>query len=416
MKTWMTYPAAIALGFSASLLLGEYALFHTIIEAAVPVLIDAGIFILFPFVFIAFAAGISSLRRHERTPMMLASTLLWSLLTTALLCATAAAAVTLFPFPVDNLEPMHRFASLPSTLEAISVRQLIGMLVSRNSFTQFFTTEANLLPVMGLALLLGYALKPNIEVIRPAYVVANSFSEAMFRLARLVAVIGAISVGFIACRFFNTVDLEGLFFANLRFFALLGAVSAVSLLVLLPLLFALLTGFKRGNPYRIIFGSLSACLAGFFSANQLYATTILMPTARKNNQVQKRIAGTAIPLYTIIGKGGSAMVATVLTLTLIGTGTGASIDWQTAMIIAGYCAAYSFLTSFNLGFEVPFILVAATKAVGIDLQGLELMAIALLPLVGGLGTAIDTAIAAFGSAYTSRLIVSGMPTAYRELI
>ena len=57
MKTWITYAAAIAMGFSASLLLGEFALFDTIVGSVVPVLIDIGVFILFP--------RWSSLRSHR---------------------------------------------------------------------------------------------------------------------------------------------------------------------------------------------------------------------------------------------------------------------------------------------------------------------------------------------------------------
>lgn len=416
MKTWITYAAAIAMGFSASLLLGEFALFDTIVGSVVPVLIDIGVFILFPMVFITFASGISSLRRHSRTSLMFFTTILWSLFTTMVLSAAAAAVFKLLPFTLNDTTAISRFTVLPDGLDKITATRVFSLLFHRNAFMQFFAYDSHLLPIISIAAVIGYALKPNIEVIRPAYVVMNSFSEAMFRIARFFAVFGAITVGFTASSFFRTVDFDGMFYTNLSYFSIIGIATFIALFVILPLLFVLFTGFRRGNPYRVLFGATAACLAGFFTSNQLWATTVLLPTARKNNQIQKRIAGTTLPLYTILGKGGSAMMATVTLLVLITMATKKVPSWTEAMVAAAFCSIFSLLSSFNLGYGTLAILLMACSAMSIDLQSLNLMVLALLPIIGGAATMIDTAIAAFGSAYSSRLIVTGMKTPYRELI
>lgn len=416
MKTWITYVAAVALGFSATLLLGEFELYGTIVGSLVPVLVDIGIFMLFPMVFVMFCAGISSLRRHARTAMMVGTTILWSIVTAVFLSAAAYAIYQLLPFGFENLNIIASVSAIPDGVNQGATVDIVSMFVGKNAFSQVILSNSHLLPIIILALLVGYALKPNIEVIRPAYVVMNSFSEAMFRLARFFAVLGALFIGLLAANYFNTVNFDELFFKNLRFFAVIGIATATGLFVLLPLLYGIVTGFTRGNPYRILFGTISALIAAFFTGNHLYSTMVLLPTTRRNNQVQKRIAGTALPLYTIIGKGGSTMVATITMMAMVHAATGSLPGWKTGAVMAGICVMFSFLSSWSLGFESLFIMLAAAKFLHIQFQQLDLIFVALLPLLSGIGTLLDTAIGAFGAAYTSRMIVRPMATPYRELI
>jgi Na+/H+-dicarboxylate symporter len=277
-------------------------------------------------------------------------------------------------------------------------------------------TDQVLLPLLFIAFLTGFALKPDMEIIRPAYVVMNSFSEAMLRLARIFTTIGAVFIGFIASNWFVKNNLEELFFSNLSFFALIGISSVAALFIIMPLLFALFTGFKGGNPYRVLFNALSAYLAAFFTGNILFATTSLFALNRQNNGVRKRIVGTAIPLYTIMGRGGSAMIATTTAIALIVTVTGSLPAWQIVFSIALLSALFSLLCSFHLGYEVLFIVVMVLRGLNAGLQGAEMMVVVLLPLLNGFGTLIDTAVATFGSTYTSRLVSPNDIVAYRDTL
>lgn len=416
MKTWITYPAAIALGIAAALLLGEYALFYEFVGTAIPVLLSFSMVLFVPYVLVAFTAGISSLRRYKRVPMMFFTTIFWSLLTTAVLSGSAAALFKLFPFELQNLALVKSVEPLGTSLANTHWSAILSSVAQGNLFTLLSNSQSVLVTVMVLALLIGSALKPDVEVIRPAYVVINSLSEALFRLAKFFAHFGAITVGFMAAQFAATTDFQGLFWKNLPFFTYFGALVVLTIFVILPLLYLIFTGFTKGNPYRILFGTFSASLAALLSGNQLWATSILMPTARRNNYVQKRVAGTTLPLYTVIGKGGSAMIATTLMLTLIKVATNSVPSWKDAMIIAGMAAAFSYLSSFKFGMEIPFIIVAVLGALRINLGGLELLAVALLPLLAGIGVLLDTLIASLGAAYTSRQVVKKVRVPYRELI
>jgi len=416
MKTWITYIAAIAMGFAANLLVGDLEILKSVVASAVPILLDLGMFILFPLAFILFASGIASLRRQAETTLFFSSTILWSLATTLVLSCFAAALYFILPLGMENVTTSGADAAALSTINAIQPSQFFAMIVNRNSFLQFVMTDQTLLPILVMACLLGFALRPDMETIRPAYVVMNSLAEAMLRLARIFTILGAFFVGFIAFNWFNSVDAEGRFFANLKFFGMIGIALSSALFILMPLMFALFTGFKGGNPYRVLFGGMGAYLAGFFSGNILYAGTSIIALSRQNNGVRKRIAGTAVPLYTIIGKGGTAMVATTTTLALIVSFNGSLPSWQAVMSIALLSSLFSLISSFHLGYETIFIVVMVLRNLEINLEGVEMMMVVLLPFLNGFGVLLDSAIATFGAAYTSRLVSPDDSVAYRDLV
>ena len=416
MKTWITYIAAIAMGFAANLLVGDLEILKSLVASTVPILLDLGMFLLFPLAFILFASGIASLRRQAETTLFFSSTILWSLATTLILSCFAAALYFILPLGIENVTTNGADASALTTINAIQPSQFLAMIVNRNSFLQFVMTDQTLLPILVMACLLGFALKPDMEAIRPAYVVMNSLAEAMLRLARIFTLLGAVFIGFIAFNWFNSVDAEGRFFANLEFFAMLGIAISSALFILMPLMFAVFTGFKGGNPYRVLFGGMSAYLAGFFSGNILYAGTSIIALSRQNNGVRKRIAGTAVPLYTVLGKGGTAMVATTTTLALIVSFNGSLPSWQAVMSIALLSSLFSLISSFHLGYETIFIVVMVLRNLEINLEGVEMMMVVLLPFLNGFGVLLDSAIATFGAAYTSRLVSPDDSVAYRDFV
>jgi Na+/H+-dicarboxylate symporter len=416
MKTWITYLAAVSMGYAANLLLGDLEIFKTIVGSVSPILLNLGMFLLFPLVFVLFSSGISSLRRQAETPLLFSSTILWSLVSTMVLSIFAAAVFFILPLGIDNVSAMGSDVASLSSIQAIQPSQLFSLLITKNAFFQFIMTDQVLLPLLFIAFLTGFALKPDMEIIRPAYVVMNSFSEAMLRLARVFTSIGALFLGFISSNWFLENNLEELFYVNLSLFALIGISLVAALLIIMPLLFALFTGFKGGNPYRVLFNSLGTYLAAFFTGNILFTTTSLFALNRQNNGVRKRIVGTAIPLYTIIGRGGSAMIATTTAIALIVSVTGNLPAWQVVFSIALLSSLFSLLCSFHLGYEVLFIVVMVLRGLDVELQGAEMTVVMLLPLLNGFGTLIDTAVATFGSTYTSRLVSPNDIVAYRDTL
>lgn len=414
MKTWITYTAAIAIGLSATLLLGDLESYGALLDTIVPIVRQIGVFILFPVVFVLFTSGIASLRKQKETGVVLSSTLLWSLATTLLLSVATALITLVVPLGL-SAGGLEQAAHSPTDIPRIG--QLVPLFVSNNAFEHFTVTGTSLIPIIVVASLCGYALKPDRETIRPAYVVTNSFAEAMLRLSRLFTIIGAVLIMFLAADWFRFVDVPGLFHGNAAYFTGLGIILALALGILLPLLYALFSRFKGGNPYRMLFGTLPALLGSGFSGSLLYGTAPLIALSQKNNGVRKRIAGTAIPLYTVFGRGGCAMVATFTLITVIEVSQGVSLPVQTLLLIALFASLFSLASSFSAGYEVLFIAVMVMRGINpSETVGLETVVLMFLPFLQAIAMVIDTAIASLGAAFSSRIVSPDDTVAYRDMM
>lgn len=414
MKTWITYPAAIILGFSAHLLLGGWGPYHDVLGIAVPIANQLGLFVLFPVVFILFTSATASLRRYKDTAIVFSSTILWGLVTALLLSFLGMGLTFLLP---------AGFASLPVDADAASqfaffdLSTLRELFVTQNAFRQFTVSGTSLLPIMVIALLAGLALRPDREGIRPAYVVVNSFAESMLRLARIFTVIGAALLLFISASWFESIPLRELLpWASWYLLGLLIALIA-ALFILLPLLFAVMTLFKGGNPFRIVSGTFPAFLAAGFTGNILYGTTPLLALSQHNNGVRKRVAGISIPLLTILGRGGSAMIATFTIIQVFQVLGAARPSLQTMLFIALFSSLFSFTSSFSLGFEVPFIILMVLQ--GIQSQAMGQMAavlLVLLPFIKLSAGIIDAAVIAFGGTFCSRVVSPDDRVPFEEMM
>lgn len=402
MKTWITYPAAILLGFSAHMLLGGWAPYEVLLGLTVPFMRELGVFILFPVVFVLFTSSVASLRRYKDTAIVFSSTLLWALFSTLLLSFLGMAAAILLPQGSGALSG----TASPNSVEGLfDLSRLSGYFISPNAFAQFTVTSTSLLPILVIGLVIGIALRPDRETIRPAYVTVNSFAEAMMRLARIFTIMGAALLLFLSAEWFGSMDIRKLLPGNTWFLLGVASMIIVSLFILLPLIFAVLSLFRGGNPFRVLLGVFPALLSAGISGNLLFSTTALLALSQQNNGVRKRVAGISIPLLTIIGRGGSSMIATFTVIQVIRLLGGSLPSIQTMILLTLFSALFSFVSSFSAGMEVMFILFMVLK--GIDAGSAGAVAgsvMVLLPILHVSALVIDAAVIAFGSVFCSRII------------
>lgn len=399
MKTWITYPAAILFGLAATLLLQDWLPYTDFLRIAVPIAKQLGLFVLFPIVFTLFTAATASLRRYKDTVIVYSSAIFWGLLTALLLSFLGMGISILLPFSLD----------LPSAAAATDITyfdfsSLPRMFLAENAFEQLTRSSVSLLPLIILALVFGIALRPDREAIRPAYVVVNSFAEMMMRLSRIATVIGAALVLLISAQWFLEFPGITLLKGNFWFFIGLVITMAGAILVVLPLVFGIATLFKGGNPYKILFGVLGALLASGFSGNLLFGTTPLIALSQRNCGVRKRVSGISIPLLTIMGRGGSAMIATYTVINLL-KASGVNPSLQTLTMIALFSALFSFGASFSPGVEVLYIM--ALVMGGLQVDGASMIThgvVILLPCLQMAALVTDTAINAFGTTFGSRIV------------
>ncbi len=412
MKTWIIYTGAILFGFSATLLLGGWQPYGAFLTFMVPMIKDLSLFFLFPIVFILFTAESASLRRHKDSSVLFFSTLFWSLFTTLILSFSAMGLSLLIP---QSIKQFTQVATQQVPLfNNVSFEEIKSLLFSDNAFTQFTKSTTSLLPIIVVASIIGFALKPDYEALRPAYVVTNSFAEVIIRLTRIMTHLLAIVLLFLSAYYSNQDNFIATLFKSIPITLIYIGSAIIALGIILPLLFGLITGFKKGNPYKVLFASYASIATSLFFMSTLESTISMIALGEHNSSVKKRVAGTAFPLYTIIGKGGSAMIATT-TLLLILHNSGVQLPISTMLLVALFSSLVSLLSSFAPRFEVLFIMMLSFSGLfGKMLDTPGSLIILLLPFIQGIAAMIDSSIAILGAAFTSRIISEDTTPSYHQ--
>ena len=251
MKTWITYIAAMLMGLATSLLFGTFIQTAGILSSVSSYMISLGVFISIPVIFITLASGTASLMKDKKGKKVFGFSLLWSVVTAIILAFAAAVVFIAKPegFPVTSSA-----GSAPGTLLS-HVSYMMGSagsaLYPLNAFWTLASTTRFILPLIIISWILGLALKPSADIIRPAYTTMNSFSEVMYRVSRTYTVYGFFLVFITSASFFTDVYQEKTIFAVPEYAKLLTIAAIAAVIVVLPLLYAIFTGFRK-NPYKVL--------------------------------------------------------------------------------------------------------------------------------------------------------------------
>ena len=300
-----------------------------------------------------------------------------------------------------TVQNAQQSASIYQSLSNSTVSKLVAANpLSINAFLNFIKSSDCLIPVIFISLVFGYAVRPTSEIVRPAYITLNSISEIMFRLARQISRFLWIAMFFISGAWFNQMWLDGTVFYSWRFVTLCCIMVVLVLLVALPLIYALVTGFKR-NPYRQLSRLISAAVATFFSDNYLFGQCTLYTDCRTNLGIQKNVVSTALPLHSVLTKGGNALVSTMCTCSLLYAISGSLPSVLQMITIAFACTLVSFISCLHAGYEVVFTTSFALGLLNINIAGAEFSLIGLIPLINGMALLIDVMLAGLGTSFTA---------------
>ena len=397
MKTWLTYLAAAAMGLAFDLTLKNSGFYLSFITFMADVVLKLGIFIVFPLA--------SLTRKKGQNSYVWLSTILWATFTTLVLSVVASLLFRVFPaaFPSTTTSPsnVQQASELSALLASSTVSRLSAANpLSVNSFFNFIKSSDCLLPIILISLVFGYAIRPTSEIIRPAYITMNSISEVMFRLAKKVSQLLWIGIFFISGVWFNHLWTDSTVFFSWRFVVLCCIIGFGTLFVIIPLIYSIMTGFRR-NPYRQIVRLLSSGVASFFSVNYLFSQSTLYTDCRINLGIQKSVVSTALPLHSIITKGGSALVSSLCTCSLIYAANGVVPSALQTLTIAMACSLASFICSIHAGYEVVFITTYALGLLNTDVAGSQFAIIGMLPLINGMALLFDVILAGLGTSFTA---------------
>ena len=390
METWLTYLAAFLLAGATAVAFPSSSVVLSAMKYLTAVLTDVAIFLFIPVLFITFTSGIASLRKDGIGRKVFRTDLLWALVTTLVLAALAVvvSSVAEVSFPVTASaggEYISLYNEYTASVDVLGVGEWMNNLF---------------LPLLIFAFILGSALTPSADIIRPAYTVINSFSEVMYRIERTISYFGSFYVYVAGTAFFINLWQEKTFFVSPSFFVTLVISAVLLLVVVLPLLYAAFTGFSR-NPYSVIGRGISCVLFALVSGN-IYASALQSEAINRCSLgVQKRIVSTSTPLGIIVDRGGTCFVSTVTVLALLRS-LGAEVSTTALIAIALSTAVLSFISFLSASGEVAVVTILLFKILNINVYGAEAAVISVLPILNGIATVIDITIISFAENITAK--------------
>ncbi|TFG63424.1 MAG: dicarboxylate/amino acid:cation symporter [Spirochaetales bacterium] len=207
-----------------------------------------------------------------------------------------------------------------------------------------FTYEGNLLyPLIFLSFLLGINFNFDRLITKPVVQFFDSISRVFYHINSLV--IELIGFGIIPLAANLVLQLrinpERILFKQLAL--ILGIDSVIIIFGVFPLILYFFGG--RQNPYKWIYAALSSAIAGFVSRDSFFTLSILTKHGRESYGIPRKVGSAVFPLLSMIGKAGTAMVASVGFLLIIKSYSSLGITWFQFF----WVLLFTFLTSFLLG-------------------------------------------------------------------
>lgn len=341
-----------------------------------------GRYALFPLVFFSLAVGVHDLRREKVLGKILVRSLFYMLLLTLLLVFLGSFLILLIspqPIPITSRkESQLIFKNMGDTLANI---------IPKNAFQILTGGEDFLLPLYVLAFILGLNFSFDKEQSRPVVEVFDSASRIFYHINSFYLEIMGLGVMILSSYFFFQLR-------TIQQFQLFLQVFLVLLLAFLLVVFGLFPGIlwlfnRRENPYKWMFGLISAGVAGLVSGDNFFALSPLVRASRENLGIPRKVGAVNLPLFAMFSRGGSAMTASIAFFVILKSYVQLDITFDQIL----FTVFFSFLLSFAIP-SVPTLASYVTLSVlcGIYGKGYEAGFTNLqpiIPLLVSFATAID---------------------------
>ena len=304
MKIWLKYFIGIALGVTFALVAGaENTLFVQAANFLSKAAIQFGRYALYPAVFFGFTLSIFELRENR-------SLLKVAVITSLIICGAALLLSCIGLLSVL----IHTPARIPIFVEGISDVQVLGVkesllqLLPSSSF-EALINGTYILPLCIFGGFAGAGCAVDRNIAKPTITLIDSLARISY--AVMVFFVDMFVFGMVAVSAYWVIKFHEMLLTAV--FADFMILLLINLLVIALIVYpVLLKIFCRDiNPYRVLYASLAPMLAAFFSQDTHVALTVLLRHSNESLSVRRRISSVALPVFSIFGRAGSALVITV---------------------------------------------------------------------------------------------------------
>ena len=363
-------------------------------ENSSEIVIRVGRYIFFPLMFFSLAIGIHELKQIKKTIRVLLRSILYLLVSSALLSVIGALSVLLLkPSRIPIIVETSSVLSIPTAQE------LLRLIFPENFFTVFITGGDFILPMFVLAVLIGIHFNFDTITTKPVTQFFNAMNRIMYQINTFITEI--LGIGFIAlsawfiCRIRTTEEL--VLFKQV--IILLCIDTAVIVAGIFPLILYIFGGKK--NPYVYLYGILAPAVGSFLSGDIFFSLPLLIRHGKENLGIPRKVGSLTYPLYAMFGRAGTAMVTSIAFIVILKSYSSLGVN----LFGVAWVVLFSFLLSFVVGsYPSVGIMTALAVLCSIYGRGIEegyLILKPLIPLLVSFSVLIDVTFMAFNSLLVS---------------
>ena len=336
MKIWLKYLIGIVLGITFALVAGaENTLFVQASEFLSKTAIQFGRYALYPAVFFGFTLSIFELRENR-------SLFKLALITSLIICVAALllSFIGLLSVIIHTPTRIPIFVESISDIQALGIKESLLQLLPSSSF-EAVINGTYILPLCIFGGFAGAGCAVDKNIAKPTITLIDSLARVAY--AVLVFFVDMLVFGMVAVSAYWVVRfheiLQTAVFAD--FVILLLIDLLIVALVIYP---AILKIFCRDiNPYRVLYASLAPMLAAFFSQDTHVALSVLLRHSNESLGVRRRISSVALPIFSIFGRAGSALVITVSFIVILKSYSSLPLNIQDMFWLMGIASLFSCL-------------------------------------------------------------------------
>ena len=393
MKVWLKFLIGAFLGVTLGFLLpSDNETISSSISWLGELAIRVGRYALVPILVFSLTIAVYELRQDGQFWGTVLKTFVVMICSSAFVIVTGILVALLFP--PGNIPIL---TAVQAEAIALNTSDNILALFPSNMFAAVLNDGVFLLPACIFAFFLGMGLSYDRNYTKPIISLVDSLSRIFYHIGSFFSeILGFVMIvlsAYWAIRFNTAISAE--VFRDIML--LLGIFSVILGFGILPLFLYLLR--PKVNPWKVLYGSLSQALAGFFSGDINFTMPVIFRHLKENLGIRRRSNAVTITLFSIFGRAGSAMVAAVAFMVVINSYSALGITTEDIFAIAASALLISFLLGSHPGNGAFVALAVLSMSLGYG-RGFEAGYLILRPIAFYLiavGTFLDVMITSVAS-------------------
>ncbi len=390
MKIWIKYLVGILVGIAFALVAPhQNAAFGEVTKYLSDVAIQFGRYALYPVVFFSFTIGVYELR-ESKSLFRLGSITAAIIIITAILLAVTGLVTVL----VRNPSRIPIFVEGATETGKLGVMESLRQLFPSSAF-EVFTNGLFILPLCLFGGFAGAGCAVDRDDAKATLTLFDSLSRVSYAVMSFF--VDILAFGMIAISVYWLIQFRGMIASKVfvDFMILLVFDLLLLAFIVYPAILRSLCG--KINPYRVLYASIGPVLAAFFSGDSNMALPVNLRHANESLGVRRRISSVTMPMFSIFGRGGTALVVTVSFIVILKSYSSLGIAAADMLWLLGVAIVLSFF----LGrFPQGGAYVALATVCALYGRGFEAGYLILKPaafFIGSIACAVDALTAVFGT-------------------